>query len=63
MKVHASFERGALALEVQARGDAPEELRDAARSAEWFEKELHVKVFFRQAPGIMNRIRRMFRSS
>jgi len=63
VKVHASFERGALALEVQARGDAPEELRDAARSAEWFEKELHVKVFFRQAPGIMNRIRRMFRSS
>lgn len=63
LKVRASFQRGAVGLEVQASGDAAEDLRDAEHSAEWFEKEFHVKVHFRQAPGIMNRIRRMFRSS
>jgi exopolyphosphatase/guanosine-5'-triphosphate,3'-diphosphate pyrophosphatase len=63
LRVRASFQRGAVGLEVQASGDATEDLRDAERSAEWFEKEFHVKVHFRQAPGIMNRIRRMFRSA
>src|SRR2546429_3053665 len=36
-------------LEVQARGDPGEDLRDAGRSAEWFEKECHVKVYTRRA--------------
>jgi hypothetical protein len=36
---------------VNARGDAAEDLRDANRSAELFEKEFHVRVFFRQAAG------------
>ena len=63
VKIHASFQRGAVGLEVQASGDASEDLRDAGRSAEWFEKEFHVKVYFRQAPGIMNRIRQLFRPS
>jgi exopolyphosphatase/guanosine-5'-triphosphate,3'-diphosphate pyrophosphatase len=63
LKIHATFQRGAIGLEVQARGDAREDLRDAGRSAEWLEKEIHVKVHFRQAPGIMNRIRRLLRPS
>ncbi len=63
MKIQASFHRGAVGLEVQARGDASEDLRDAGRSAEWFEKECRVKVYTRRAPGIMNRIRRLFRPS
>jgi exopolyphosphatase/guanosine-5'-triphosphate,3'-diphosphate pyrophosphatase len=47
--MHASFQRGAVALQVQAKGDAAEDLRDAHRSAELFEKEFHVQVYFRQA--------------
>lgn len=48
-KLRASFQRGAVALQVQARGDAAEDLRDANRSAEFFEKEFHVRVYFRQS--------------
>jgi hypothetical protein len=33
---------------VYAHGDATEDLRDASRSAELFEKEFHVKIYFRQ---------------
>jgi exopolyphosphatase/guanosine-5'-triphosphate,3'-diphosphate pyrophosphatase len=44
----ASFQRGAVGLQVTARGDALEDLRDANRSAGLFEKEFHVRVFFRQ---------------
>jgi exopolyphosphatase / guanosine-5'-triphosphate,3'-diphosphate pyrophosphatase len=47
--VRASFQRGAAALQVEARGDAAEDLRDAERSAELFEKEFHVRLHFRQA--------------
>jgi len=63
VKIRATFQRGAVGLEVDARGDASEDLRDAGRSAEWFEKECHVKVYSRQSPGIMNRIRRLLRPS
>ena len=63
VKIHATFQRGAVGLEVQARGDAGEDLRDAGRSAEWFEKECHVKVYSRRAPGILNRIRQFLRPS
>ena len=48
MKIRASFQRGAVSLQVHARGDATEDLRDATRSAELFEKEFHVKIYFRQ---------------
>src|SRR5262249_7394606 len=61
VKLHASFQRGAVGLEVYARGDAAEDLRDAERSAEMLEKEFHVKLYFRQTPGIMNRIRQLLR--
>ena len=46
--IQASFQRSAVALQVNARGDAAEDLRDAARSAELFEKEFHVRLHFRQ---------------
>jgi exopolyphosphatase / guanosine-5'-triphosphate,3'-diphosphate pyrophosphatase len=44
-----SFQRGAMGLQVKARGDATEDLRDANRSAELFEKEFHVRLHFRQS--------------
>jgi exopolyphosphatase / guanosine-5'-triphosphate,3'-diphosphate pyrophosphatase len=46
--LRASFQRGAVGLQVTARGDAAEDLRDAHRSAALFEKEFHVRLFFRQ---------------
>jgi exopolyphosphatase/guanosine-5'-triphosphate,3'-diphosphate pyrophosphatase len=49
--VDASFQRGAVSVQIGARGDAAEDLRDANRSAELFEKEFHVRVFFRQSAG------------
>jgi len=47
-KLHASFQRGAAGLQFYARGDAAEDLRDAERSAELFEREFHVSLYFRQ---------------
>jgi exopolyphosphatase / guanosine-5'-triphosphate,3'-diphosphate pyrophosphatase len=44
----ASFQRGAVGLQISARGDAAEDLRDAGRSSELFEKEFHVQLYFRQ---------------
>jgi exopolyphosphatase/guanosine-5'-triphosphate,3'-diphosphate pyrophosphatase len=44
-----SFQRGAMGLQVTARGDATEDLRDANRSSELFEKEFHVRLHFRQS--------------
>jgi exopolyphosphatase/guanosine-5'-triphosphate,3'-diphosphate pyrophosphatase len=43
----AAFQRGAVTFQVEARGDATEDLRDAERSANLFEKEFHVQLFFR----------------
>ena len=51
VKIRASFQRGAVSLQVHARGDAVEDLRDANRSAELFEMEFHVRLYFRQAPA------------
>jgi exopolyphosphatase/guanosine-5'-triphosphate,3'-diphosphate pyrophosphatase len=45
--LRATFQRGAVGLHVQARGDASEDIRDAARSAELFETEFHTKLYFR----------------
>lgn len=47
--IHASFQSGAVGLQVKARGDAAEDLRDAVRSADLFEKEFHVRLYFRQS--------------
>jgi exopolyphosphatase/guanosine-5'-triphosphate,3'-diphosphate pyrophosphatase len=49
MQVRAAFQQGAVALQVSARGDAAGDLLDANRSAELFEKEFHVRLYFRQA--------------
>lgn len=49
VRLRASFQRGAVGLEVHAHGDASEDLRDAERSAELFEREFHVRLYFRQA--------------
>jgi exopolyphosphatase/guanosine-5'-triphosphate,3'-diphosphate pyrophosphatase len=48
-QVRASFQGGAIGLQVLARGDAAEDLRDANRSAALFEKEFNVRVYFRQS--------------
>jgi exopolyphosphatase/guanosine-5'-triphosphate,3'-diphosphate pyrophosphatase len=47
LALKAAFQRGAVTFEVDARGDAAEDLRDAERSANLFEKEFHVQLFFR----------------
>jgi len=44
----ASFQRSAVAIQADARGDATEDLRDAERSSNLFEKEFHVKLYFRR---------------
>jgi len=49
LQFRASFQRGAVGLQVTARGDAAEDLLDAGRAAELFEKEFHVRLYFRQA--------------
>ena len=46
--LHASFQRGAVTLQVQARGDVIEDLRDAERSSNLFEKEFHTQLYFRR---------------
>jgi exopolyphosphatase/guanosine-5'-triphosphate,3'-diphosphate pyrophosphatase len=51
LKIRASFQRGAVGLQVRARGDVAEDLRDADRSAALFEKEFHVRLYFRRAPA------------
>jgi exopolyphosphatase/guanosine-5'-triphosphate,3'-diphosphate pyrophosphatase len=46
--LRASFQRGAVTLQVQARGDIAEDLRDAERSSNLVEKEFHLQLFFRR---------------
>jgi exopolyphosphatase/guanosine-5'-triphosphate,3'-diphosphate pyrophosphatase len=47
----AAFQRDAVGLQIKAHGDAAEDLLDANRSAELFEKEFHVRLYFRQSNG------------
>ena len=49
LKLSAAFRQGAVGLQVHARGDAAEDLLDAGRGSELFEKEFHVRLYFRQA--------------
>jgi exopolyphosphatase / guanosine-5'-triphosphate,3'-diphosphate pyrophosphatase len=51
VKLRVSFQRGAVGLQLNARGDAAEDMRDASRSAELFEKGFHVRIYFRQSPA------------
>lgn len=48
--LRTSFQRGAVTLQVEAQGDVAEDIRDAERSANLFEKEFHLQLFFR-VPG------------
>jgi exopolyphosphatase/guanosine-5'-triphosphate,3'-diphosphate pyrophosphatase len=50
-KIRTSFQRGAVTIQLDARGDAVEDVRDAQRSADLFEKEFHVQLYFRQIPS------------
>lgn len=43
----ATFQRGAVTLQVAARGDASEDIKDAEASAELFQREFHVDLHFR----------------
>jgi exopolyphosphatase / guanosine-5'-triphosphate,3'-diphosphate pyrophosphatase len=47
VELHASFQKGGVTFQVEARGDIMEDLRDAERSANLFEKEFHLQLFFR----------------
>lgn len=49
--LRTSFQRGAVSIQLLARGDAAEDIRDAERSADMFEKEFHVQLYFRQLEG------------
>src|SRR5579859_257166 len=46
-RIQATFQKGAVGLQLEARGDASEDIRDANRSAELFENEFHTKLYFR----------------
>lgn len=46
-RIRAAFQRGAVGLQLEAHGDASEDIRDANRSAELFEKEFHTRLYFR----------------
>jgi len=46
-RIRAAFQRDAVGLQVEARGDASEDIRDASRSVELFEKEFHTRLYFR----------------
>jgi exopolyphosphatase/guanosine-5'-triphosphate,3'-diphosphate pyrophosphatase len=46
-RIRAAFQRGAVGLQLEARGDASEDIRDANRSSELFEKEFRTRLYFR----------------
>jgi exopolyphosphatase / guanosine-5'-triphosphate,3'-diphosphate pyrophosphatase len=46
--IHSSFQRNAVSIKINARGDVAEDILDAERSADLFEKEFHTKLYFRQ---------------
>ena len=47
----SSFQRGAVTLQLRVRGDAAEDIRDAERSSDLFEKEFHTHLYFRTIPS------------
>ncbi len=50
LDLRASFQKGGVTFQVEARGDVTEDLRDAERSANLFEKEFHLQPFFKVHP-------------
>ncbi len=47
----SSFQRGAVTIRLRVRGDAAEDIRDAERSSDLFEKEFHTHLYFRTSPS------------
>jgi exopolyphosphatase/guanosine-5'-triphosphate,3'-diphosphate pyrophosphatase len=50
-RIRAAFQRDAVGLQIEARGDASEDVRDANRSIELFEKEFRTRLYFRPLMG------------
>jgi exopolyphosphatase/guanosine-5'-triphosphate,3'-diphosphate pyrophosphatase len=46
-RIGVAFQRDAVGLQLEARGDASEDIRDANRSIELFEREFHTRLYFR----------------
>jgi exopolyphosphatase/guanosine-5'-triphosphate,3'-diphosphate pyrophosphatase len=47
-----SFQRGAVTLQLHTRGDAAEDILDAERSSDLFEKEFHTHLYFRSVNSL-----------
>jgi len=47
-----SFQRGAVTLQLHTRGDAAEDIRDAERSSDLFEKEFHTHLYLRSTNSL-----------
>jgi exopolyphosphatase/guanosine-5'-triphosphate,3'-diphosphate pyrophosphatase len=45
--LRASFQRGAVTIQLRTRGDAAEDIRDAERSSALFEREFHTHLYLR----------------
>ena len=45
--LRASFQRGAVTIQLRTRGDATEDIRDAERSSSLFEREFHTHLYLR----------------
>jgi exopolyphosphatase/guanosine-5'-triphosphate,3'-diphosphate pyrophosphatase len=45
--LRASFQRGAVTIQLRTRGDATEDIRDAERSSTLFEREFHTHLYLR----------------
>jgi len=45
--LRASFQRGAVTIQLRVRGDAAEDIRDAERSSALFEREFHTHLYLR----------------
>jgi exopolyphosphatase/guanosine-5'-triphosphate,3'-diphosphate pyrophosphatase len=46
-RIRVAFQRDAVGLQLEAHGDASEDIRDANRSIELFEREFHTRLYFR----------------
>jgi len=51
--LRASFQRGAVTIQLRVRGEAAEDIRDAERSSALFEREFHTHLYLR--PGNFSR--------
>ena len=47
--LRTTFQRGAITIQLRARGDAAEDIRDAERSSDLFEKEFHTHLHYRSS--------------